>query len=80
MIDIKSILAFLLFQENGGDIEDKLVENNEAVKKRETNAKEHIIRIRELSDLLQRNNIWIIGVQGDEETEKGVEGFYVSKL
>ena len=32
------------------DIEDKLMENNEAEKKRETEAKEHDIRIRELND------------------------------
>ena len=39
------------------DIEDKTMENNEAEKKRETKAKEHDLRIRELSDLLKRNNI-----------------------
>ena len=31
------------------DIEDKLMKNNEAEKKRETKAKEHYIRIRERS-------------------------------
>ena len=34
------------------DIEDKFMENNEAEKKKETKAKKHDIRIRELSDLL----------------------------
>ena len=43
-------------------------------KKRETKAKEHNIRIRDLSDSLKRNNIWIIGVPENEEREKGVEG------
>ena len=38
------------------NIQDKLLENNEAGKKRETKAKEHNIRIRELSDSLKRNN------------------------
>ena len=49
------------------DIENKFMENNEAEKKRETKAKEHDIRIRELSDSLKRNNIQIIGVLRDEE-------------
>ena len=39
------------------DIEDKFLENKEAEKKRETKAKEHNIRIREISDLLKRNSI-----------------------
>ena len=54
------------------------MENNEAGKKRETKAKKHGIRIRELSDSLKRNNIQIIGVPEDEEREIGVE-VYVSK-
>ena len=37
------------------------MENNEAEKKRETKAKEHNLRIRELRDILKRNNIRIIG-------------------
>ena len=40
-------------------------------KKRETKAKEHDIRIRELSDLLKRNNIQIREVPEDEERKKG---------
>uniref|UniRef100_A0ABI7YNC6 L1 transposable element RRM domain-containing protein n=1 Tax=Felis catus TaxID=9685 RepID=A0ABI7YNC6_FELCA len=42
-------------------------------KKRETTAKEHEIKTRELSDSLKRNNIRIIEVQEDEEREKEVE-------
>ena len=42
-------------------------------KKRETKAIEHDTRFRELSDLLKRDNIWIIGVTEDER-EKGAEG------
>ena len=34
--------------------EDKLMENNEAEKKRETKAKEHDFRIRDASDSLKR--------------------------
>ena len=49
------------------DILDKLMENNETEKKRETKAKEHDLRIREISDSLKRNDIRIIGVPEDEE-------------
>ena len=42
-------------------------------KKRGTNAKEHNLRIREISDSLKRNSIRIIRVPEDEEREKGVE-------
>ena len=55
------------------DIEDKPMENNEAEKKRETKAKEDNLRIREISDSLERKNIRIIGVPEDEEKEKKVE-------
>ena len=43
-------------------------------KKREIKAKEHDLRIREISDSLARNNIRIIGVLEEEEREIGVEG------
>ena len=43
-------------------------------KKRETKVKEHDTRLRELSDLLKRNNIRIKRVPEDEEREKGAEG------
>ena len=56
------------------DTEDKLIENNEAEKKREIKAKEHELRIREINDSLKRNNIRIIGLPEEEETEIGVEG------
>ena len=47
------------------DIEDKLMDNNEAEKKREIKAKKHDLRIREISDSLKRN-IRIIGVPEEE--------------
>ena len=56
------------------DIEDKFIEKNEAGRKREIKAKEHNVRIREISDSLKRNNIKIIGVPEEEEREIGVEG------
>ena len=37
-------------------------------------AKEHDLRIREIRDSFKRNNIRIIGVPEEEETEKRVEG------
>ena len=45
--------------------EGKLIENNEAEKKREIKAKEHDLRIREISNSLKRN-IRIIGVLEEE--------------
>ena len=42
-------------------------------KKREVKAKEHDLRIREISDSLKRN-IRILGVSEEEEREIGVEG------
>ena len=65
-------------EERSSNIEDKLMENNEAGKKMEIKAKEHDFRIREINDSLQRNNIRIIGVPEKEEREIGVKG-YVSK-
>ena len=48
------------------DTKEKLMENNEAEKKRRTKAKEHDLRVREISDSLQRNNIRITEVPEDE--------------
>ena len=53
------------------NIENKCMENNEAEKKkREIKAKEHGLRIIEISDSLKRNNIRITGAQEDEEIKK----------
>ena len=49
------------------------MENTETEKKRETNANENEIRIRELSDSLKMNNIRLIRAPEDEEREIGVE-------
>ena len=53
------------------DIEDKIMENNEAWKEE---GKKNI-RLRELSDSMKYNNICIIGVL-EEEREKGAEGLF----
>ena len=63
-----------LSSDSACDIEDKIMENNEAEKKRETKAKNHYTRLREFSDLLKKSNIQIIGVSEDEERAKGAEG------
>ena len=52
-------------------IEDNLIENNEAEKKREIKAKEQDLRITEISDSLKRNNMRIIGVPEVEERNRG---------
>ena len=39
--------------------------------KKEIKAKEHNLRIREISDSLKRNNIRIIGVSGGRERNRG---------
>lgn len=58
------------------DIEDKIMKNNEAEKKRERKVVDHKGRLRELSNLLKCNNIPIIGVPEDKEREKEAEGLF----
>ena len=55
------------------DTEDKIMENNEAEKKRARKLLNHKGRFRELSDSMEQNNICIIGVPEEEEQEKGAE-------
>ncbi|KAF0880231.1 LORF1 protein, partial [Crocuta crocuta] len=55
------------------DTEDKIIKNSEAEKRRDTEAKDHDTTLRELSDLLKRNNMCIIGILEDEERDKGAE-------
>ena len=57
-----------------GDVEDKIMANNEAKKKRETKIVDHDDRLRELSNSLMHNNMCIRGVPEDGEIEKGEEG------
>ena len=58
------------------DIDDKLMDSNETEKKKEIKAKEHDLRIIEISDSLKRNNIRIIGVADEEGREIEVEGLF----
>ena len=53
------------------DREDKLMENTEAEKKRETKAKEHNLRIREISDSLKRTTSESWGSQKRKREKRG---------
>ena len=62
------------------DKHDKIMENNEAEKKREIKVKMYQKgRLRELSNLLSCSNIHNIGVPENEETKRG-QKFYLNKL
>ena len=54
-----------------GEIEDKIMEKDEAEKKRYKKILDHKGRIRELRDSMKWNNICIIGVPEEEERERG---------
>ena len=58
--------------EQKSDIEDKIMENNEAENKRERNVLNHEYRLRELNYSLKHNNIYIIEVP-EEERGKGAK-------
>ncbi|KAF0877292.1 LORF1 protein, partial [Crocuta crocuta] len=57
-----------------GELEDTIIEKEEAERKRYKLIQEHKRRVRELSDTIKRNNICIIGIPEEEEREKGAEG------
>ena len=57
-------------EERIGEIEDKIMGNDDAEKKREKKLLDHEGRIRDLSDSMKQNNIHIIGAP-EEETERG---------
>ena len=63
-------------EEQISDKEDKIMKNNEAKKRRERNVINHEDRLRELCDLVKRNNMGITGVPEDEERQK----VYLNKL
>ena len=52
------------------ELEDKIIEKEEAEKKRDKKIQEYKGRIRELSDAIKWNNIRIIGIPEEEEREK----------
>ena len=53
-----------------GELEDKIMEEEEPEKKRDKKIQEYKGKIRELSDALKRNNLCIIGIPGEEERGK----------
>ena len=53
------------------DIEDKIMEKNDAEKKRKKKLLDHKGRLREPSDSTRQNNICIMGVPEEEKQEKG---------
>ena len=61
-------------EERIGELEDKIMEKEEAEKKRNKKIQEYEGRNRELSDAIKRNNNHIIGIPEEEEREKGAEG------
>ena len=54
----------------GNDVEDKIMENNEAEKRRKSKILDHEGRLRELSDFLKCSNICIIGQAQKMKKEK----------
>ena len=56
------------------ELEDKILEKEEAEKKRDKKTQEDEGRIRELSDSIKGNNIRNIGIPEEEERKKGAEG------
>ena len=58
-------------QERTGEEEDKIMEKEEAEKKRDKKIQEYEGRIRELSDTIKWNDILIIVIPEEEEREKG---------
>ena len=61
-------------EERIGELEDKIMEKEEAEKKRDKKIQEYEGRIRELSDAIKQNNISIVGIPEEEERHKGAEG------
>ena len=58
------------------DIVDKIMENNEDKKKRETKVMDHKVQTEGTQWLIKHNNIHILGVPEDEERGKGAEGLF----
>ncbi|KAF0871344.1 LORF1 protein, partial [Crocuta crocuta] len=56
------------------DLEDIIIEKEEAEKKTDKLIQEHKKRVPELSDTIKRNTIRIIGIPEEEERGKGAEG------
>ena len=66
-------------EEQISNVEDKIMENDEAEKKRERKLLDHECRLRELGNSLKYNNIYIISPRRKREGGKGKK-VYLSKL
>ena len=55
------------------EVEDKMVEINEAERKKEKRIKRNEDNLRDLWDNVKHPNIWIIGVPEEEDKKKGHE-------
>ena len=64
-------------EEQIGDLEDKIIENNDGEQKKRERVMEHKNRLRELSDPIKYSNICIIGVPEEEERGKGAEYLFL---
>ena len=62
-------------EERTGELEDKIMEKEEAEKKRDKKIQEYEGRNRQLSDAIKQNNIHIIGIPEEEERERA-EGIF----
>ena len=58
-------------EERISDIEDKMMENKEAEKKRDKQLLDHEGRFLEISDTIKQNNIRIIRTPEEEERKEG---------
>ena len=58
-------------EERISDIEDKIMENNEAEKKRERKVLDVEDRLRELSNFLKCDNTYTLGIQEDKRDKRG---------
>ena len=58
------------------DIEDKIMENNEADTKRKKKILDHKCRLRELNDSIKHNSISVIEVPEEEGKEEGAQGLF----
>ena len=58
------------------DTKDKIMQNNEAEKKRERKLLDHKYRLKEVRDSTKHSNSHVIRVSEEEEWEKGVEGVF----
>lgn len=65
-------------EEQISDIEDRIMENNEAEQKRERKTVDHKSWLRELHDSIKHNNICVIGVPEEEERKRG-RSFFLKK-